>query len=702
MPRFRRTSTHGLLQVAVVSWLLGLFGLTGLEPIALVQAGSIDSGLEDIQHLGEVRASRPDRLAGNVTSVGKKTQRASETAAAVFVITQEDIRRSGVTSIVEALRLAPGVHVARVDASHWAVSVRGFNGVFANKLLVLMDGRELYASSFGGVYWDVQDQPLEDIDRIEVIRGPGASLWGANAVNGVINIITKSARDTLGGSLRAGGGNLEQGFGSLRYGAKLGEQTYGRIYAKGVNRGAFVGPSQESAGDSWSLTQTGFRVDHDDEAGRSLTLLGGAYQSRFRMQYGLPQPTPPYRTVIQDQGHSSGFNLLGRWREALSLSSELSLQAFVNHDYRHEGFAVQERTTLDLEFQHRFLRGEHHDINWGMGYRLLRDAFGAGTMAFIDPASASKQLASLFLQDDISLIDNELRLTLGAKLQHNDYTGFEGQPSGRLLWTPSRQHSLWAAVSRAVRTPSRADCCLRTLRGSYGPNDPNNPVYQVSGIPPLPLLWGGQGSRNFGAERVIAYEMGYRFTPHTQLSFDLAMFYNRYSDLRGWDVLDYVYQLHPGYIEAYLNERNSLKGSSWGSEFAISWKPLPYWSFDATYSYLNINLSAPPTAISFDNNTSPEHQAYLRSEFNLSDAVDLDFWLRYADRVWRPGSTVVRVDGYLTLDARLAWRPLQKLELSVVGQNLLEPRHAEFSQEVLGPSQILVPRSFYLQVGWQF
>ncbi|NJD08720.1 MAG: TonB-dependent receptor [Methylococcaceae bacterium] len=675
--------------------------LIWLQPIALSHAAAPDASLEEIQQLGEVHANRSDRLAGNVTSVGKKTQRASEAAAAVFVITQDDIRRSGVTSIVEALRLAPGVHVARVDASHWAVSARGSNGVFANKLLVLMDGREVYASSFGGVYWDVQDQPLEDIDRIEVIRGPGASLWGANAVNGVINIISKSSRDTLGGSVRAGGGNLEQGFGSFRYGVKLGDQTYGRVYAKGVNRGAFDDHAGGSARDAWSMTQSGFRVDHDNDAGRTLTLLGGAYQSQFGLQFGQPVPTAPYSAIIRDQGRSSGFNLLGRWREALSLSSEFTVQAFLNHDYRREPFAVQERTTLDLEFQHRFLLGDRHDVNWGMGYRLLRDAFGTGTLASIEPASANKQLASLFVQDDIGLIDNELKLTLGAKLQHNDYTGFEGQPSGRLLWTPTQQHSVWLAVSRAVRTPNRADCCLRTLRGAFAPDDPANPINQTTGIPKMPLLWGAQGSSNLSAERVIAYEMGYRFTPHNQLSVDLALFYNRYTALRSWDVRDFTYQFHPGYIEAYLNRRNSLKASSWGSELAVSWKPLPFWSLDAVYSYLNINLEAPPTALSFDNNTSPRQQASLRSAFNLTDSVDLDFWLRYADPVWRPASSL-RVDGYLTLDTRLAWRPFDRLELSVVGQNLLEPKHAEFRQEVLGPSLVLVPRSYYLQLNWQF
>jgi iron complex outermembrane receptor protein len=673
----------------------------GCSVVAAIGAQPTESTLQEIQQLGDIHAESANRQTGEVTSVGKKTQRASEAAAAIFVITQDDIRRSGVTSIAEALRLAPGIHVARVDSSHWAVSARGFNGVFANKLLVLMDGREVYASSFGGVYWDVQDYPLDDIDRIEVIRGPGASLWGANAVNGVINIITKPARETQGGSLRAGGGNLEQGFGSLRYGAQLGDQTYGRVYAKGTNRGAFMDRTHDSAHDNWNMTQTGFRVDHDNEAGTALSLLGSAYQSDFRQQLALPSPVPPYHPLLRDSARSSGFNLLGRWREALSLSSEFTLQAFASHDYRLEGYGAQERNMLDLEAQHRFLLGARHDINWGMGYRLLHDDFGGTSYAAFSPRSARKQLASLFLQDDISLIANELKLTLGAKLQHNDYTGFEGQPSGRLLWTPNPQHAFWLAVSRAVRTPTRADCCIRAIKGVFAPDDPSNPINQVPGVPLQPLVWGAHGNPDLSAERVMAYETGYRYNPNAQLSVDLALFYNRYRSLRGWDAWQFQYQFRPGYIEALMDTQDNLSASSWGSELAVTWKPMDVWTLDAVYSYLNVNVSQLPTTLSFDDGTTPQQQAYLRSGLELTDAIDLDLWLRYSDSAYRPASSV-KLPGYLTLDARLAWRPVDRLELSIAGQNLLQASHVEFSQEILGPPQVRVPRSYYLQLSWQF
>jgi iron complex outermembrane receptor protein len=322
--------------------------------------------IRELESLGETSVAPRERMDSTITSVGKKAQRLSESAAAIYVITPEDIRRSGVTSIPEALRLAPGMDVARIDSNKWAISARGFNGRFANKLLVLMDGREVYNPSFGGVYWEVQDLPLEDIDRIEVIRGPGAALWGANAVNGVVNIITKNARDTQGGSLSGGGGSYEQGFGSLRYGLALDEHTHGRVYAKGFNRGGFASPTG-SADDSWSMTQTGFRLDRDAGTGSRLMASGAAYREDFNQQVLLPSLGPPLLNFVdRDRGTASGFNLLGRWNQSLSLSSEFSLQAFYDHTYRTEAFLTQERDTLDLEFQHRFLWWERHDITWGL------------------------------------------------------------------------------------------------------------------------------------------------------------------------------------------------------------------------------------------------------------------------------------------------------------------------------------------------
>ena len=683
----------GFNSATLIRALAALVFLTGLSARAQESAEDV----RELESLGEISTSAPNRLENEVTSVGKKAQKTSEAAAAVFVITQDDIRRSGVTSIADALRLAPGVQVGRVDANHWAISARGFNGVFANKLLVLIDGREVYSPGFGGVYWDVQDMPLEDIHRIEVIRGPGASLWGANAVNGVINIITYSSQNTQGGSFRAGGGNLEQGFGSLRYGAKLGENTYGRVFAKGVNRGSFDLKGGGDAEDHWGMTQTGFRLDQDSESGNHFMLEGGAYQNDYQHLVSLPSVTSPYNIYYKDSARASGFNLLGRWRRSLSLSSEISLQAYYDHSYRNEVYAKQERDTLDLEAQYRFLWGDRQDISWGLGYRLLKDRVPATPYVSLSPDSVNKQLFSAFVQDNISVIDRELTLTLGAKLQHNDYTGFEGQPTIRLLWTPNQTHSFWSAISRAVRTPTRVECCSTSHFSAIAPNTGLNSS-------PFPVRLGAQPNPNFQSEREWAYELGYRFKVSNTFSFDTAFFYNRYASLRAWGFPSSA-TLKNGYADAQFTTINGTSAEAYGVELSTDWRPYRWWSVQAAYSYLRINFAAKPMSYANDIYANPQQQAYLRSGFNVSHDVDLDLWLRYVDQL--PGGETLlpvanTVPPYLTLDVRLAWRPIHGVELSLVGQNLLQSHHLEFVQEGFGAPHTEVPRSYYLQMSWQF
>ena len=676
----------------------GMVLVVGLLLHALVSgpAYGTDTDLEELESLGKVTTASPSRLDNEVTSVGKRSQRASETAAAVFVITPEDIRRSGVTHIGEALRLAPGIQVARIGSSHWAISARGFNGQFSNKLLVLVDGREVYSPSFGGVYWDGQDLPLDSVQRIEVIRGPGASLWGANAVNGVINIITYSAKDTLGGKLKAGGGNQEQGFGSLRYGARLGENTYGRIYARGANRGSFNRVGGGDASDRWSNTQAGFRIDSDAESGNNLMLQGNAYQDRFDHLVLLPSASFPYNSLFRDAGRNSGYNLLGRWRRSLSLSSEISLQAYYDHTYRNEAFATQERDTLDLEMQHRFAWGGRQDITWGLGYRWFKDRFGNTQYVQLEPARMNRQLFSAFLQDEIGLIERELTLTLGAKLQHNDYTGFEGQPTFRLLWTPNPRHTVWGAISRAVRTPTRVECCAQTIASTLPPN-------QFPGVP-LAVVVGTASNPNFQAEREWSYELGYRFKPTSQMSLDLALFYSQYSALRAFGVPS-SFGFSGGAALALLKTANLIEGNIYGAELSADWKPYPWLNLQAVYSFQHPSFTTGGNVVTNDIYVNPNHQAYLRTGLNLTPQWDLDFWLRYVDRL--PGGFSLlpynnRVPGYVTLDARLAWRPVDRLELSLVGQNLLSPHHQEFVQEGFGAPPTEIPRSWYLQLSLDF
>jgi len=389
-----------------------------------------------------------------VSSVAKKEQRLADSAAAIFVITQEDIRRSGVTTIADALRMVPGLEVARIDANKWAISSRGFNSRFAGQMLVLFDGRVVYTPLFSGVFWDRQDTVLEDVERIEMIRGPGAALWGANAVNGVINIITKRADETLGGQVSAGSGTEERAFGSIRYGFELNHQNQMRLYLKHSDRDNLRQTNGSNGNDAWHMTQGGFRLDSELTSQDSLTVQGDLYDGRLGETYS--NMLPDYRT-IDSVTSVFGANILSRWKRSLADSADLSLQIYYDRSQQKMQVIEEKRDTIDLDFQHRFPVGATHEITWGLGYRYSHDSINNSTYVMLTPTSQDTNLFSSFVQDDITLIPDKLHLILGSKFEHNDYTGFEIQPTARLLWTPNRQNSVWLSVSRAVRTPSRGE-----------------------------------------------------------------------------------------------------------------------------------------------------------------------------------------------------------------------------------------------------
>src|SRR5438093_2435897 len=412
-----------------------------------------------------------------VTSVSKRPERLSQTASAIQVITQEDIRRSGASSLAEALRLATNLQVAQVDSRQWAISARGFNGTTANKLLVLIDGRTVYTPLFSGVFWDVQEVPLADIDRIEVISGPGATLWGANAVNGVINVITKDAKDTQGFLLSGGGGTEQHGFGTVRYGAALGSSVRARIYGRGFDRDATALPSGQGAADDWYLGQGGFRMDWEASSASRVTLQGDLYDGR------IGQPSAGDIAV-------SGGNAMARWSHTISEKSSLAAQLYYDRTHRDiPGTFGEDLDTYDVDLQHATRLSARHDVVWGLGYRLINDrVVNSSALAFLPPHVA-REWFSGFVQDEIALVPNRLQVALGTKIEHNDYTGFEIQPSGRVNWTLSSSATLWAAVSRAVRSPSRID------RELFAPAQP--PYF----------LAGGPG---FHSEEALAYQLGYR------------------------------------------------------------------------------------------------------------------------------------------------------------------------------------------------
>ncbi len=628
-----------------------------------------------------------------VTSVSKKAQHLSDAAAAIFVITHEDIKRSGATNIPDVLRMAPGLEVSRIDANKWAVSARGFNGRFANKLLVLIDGRSTYTQAFSGVYWEMQDVMLDDIDRIEVIRGPGAALWGANAVNGVINIITKRASDTQGGLVTGGGGTEEQGFGAVRYGADIGKDTSARIYMKGFNRDQFKLLNDQDAKDNWTSVQGGFRIDSNLSSKDSLTVSGDAYTSEMNQSLffaSLP-PSGPFQDV-HDATQATGGNLRSRFEHTISPTSNYALQFYYDIYDRKEIFNNETRQTIDIEFQHDFELNTWNNIAWGGSYRYtdsesklpLPDIFSVGRLNPID------HYFSTFFKDEITLIDDELWLTIGTKLEHNDYTGFEAQPTIRLLWAPNDRHRFWGAISRAVRTPSVIDDTLRLTSQFIPPNNAINPA-------PLPMAVIITGSNAFRAEELLAFELGYRLTLAKALSVDTTAFYNDYNSLRSYT--PGAPALNSFLINQPLVINNNSQGHTFGIETSVVWQMSDWWRWDLTYSFLKTELEQNQF---YRETVSPQHKTSLRSVITPSQNVNLDFWLRYVDE-----STFFNVLGpqnigsYVTLDARLAWKPVNNIELSVTGQNLLDSYHLEAVGEAFAkPTEI--PRSVYGKIALEF
>ena len=632
------------------------------------------------------RFSLEELLQIEVVSVAKRLEGRMEVAAAVYVITQDDIRRSGVTSIPEALRLAPGVEVARIDANKWAVGVRGFTSRLSRSLLVLINGRSVYTPLFAGVYWEVQDTLMEDIDRIEVIRGPGGIIWGANAVNGVINIITKRAQETQGGLIVGGGGSEEQGFGGVRYGGKIGEDLFYRVYGKVFNRDAAFhrdGPDV----DDWRMGQMGFRADWEGRRDDTITVQGDIYAGETGQRAVLTSLTPPFTTTVEEDTDLSGGNLLGRWQRVFSAASDLHLQLYYDRTYRREPTFRESRNTFDLDFQHRFPLPWRQEMTWGLGYRLTSSDTAAVPTIRFTPRHRTDHLFSAFVQDEIRFLAERLRLIIGAKFEHNDYSGFEVQPSARLLWRIAPQQAVWGAITRAVRTPSRVEHDL-ALTGLLEPNTPT-----FGRIIP---------SDAFKPEKLLAYELGYRLQPTSRLFLDIVAFYNRYTDLLSLEPGAPFTEATPppGRVIVPFLLRNKLHGETYGVELAADWQPFDWWRVSGTYTFLQLNLT--PDQDSLDTSTagstegsSPHHQVSVRSFVTLPGHVEFDLVWRYVDHL--PSQNI---DSYHSLDARLGWRPLPHLSVAVVGQNLLTDHHAEFGGGSSGVTEI--ERSVYGKVVWRW
>lgn len=655
------------------------------------EAGTVRDLLSlDVEQLSkvDVKVAAPI-MNQEVTTVSKQESTVGRSPAAVYVITQEMIHRSACNNIPDLLRLVPGLQVARIDAHTWAISSRGFSDRYTDKLLVLIDGRTVYSPLFSGVYWDVQDVMLEDIDRIEVIRGPGGTIWGANAVNGVINIITKKAKDSNGALVTYGGGTEDRGLGAFRYGNAVGEDFNYRIYGKHKEEAPGYS-STTPADDAWRQGRAGFRADWNlDRAKQNLfTVQGDYYQGYDGVSGSAVLPTPPYETQLSEYEFTAGGNVLTRFTHTIDESSDWSLQMYFDHAQRAFSLWKQNVNTFDTEFQHRFALGDRHKIIWGSDYRQIHDDEASdGFNLNWDPAHRTTDLFSMFVQDEIALVEDRLFFTVGSKFEHNDYTGFEYQPSGRLLYAPDQKHSLWAAISRAVRTPSR-----------FEQGGPNTFVTTQPDPDPSAGFPRATGNWNFRSEDLMAYEIGYRAQPEERFAYDIALFYNVYESMA--DMLPTTpYTDSYGNLIVPAEYYNGARGRTYGVEVCGEWKLTEKWRVNGSYTYLHLDFDVPadqaPTYLAGAN---PCNQVKGVSQWDLGEHWQFDAILRYVDELPASGAP-----SYLTMDLRMAWTPRKNLEVAVYGRNLLQNHHIEFAEY---PPMFFygteVARSVYGKVTWKF
>ena len=621
-----------------------------------------------------------------VTSVSRGAERLGGAAAAVTVVSNEDLRRSGATSVPDVLRLVPGIHVARQTANTWAISSRGFSAVTSEKLLVLSDTRSVYTPLFSGVFWDVQDHLLQDIDRIEVIRGPGATLWGSNAVNGVINITTKSAKETQGFYAETSAGTEDHVIAAARYGGRVGERTYYRVFESYSNRDAsFLPPGPTS--DDWRLGHIGARTDWESGDGDSLTIEGDLY----RGDIGRIAPSV---TVIGRPGPAgdltvgvSGGNVLGRYRRRGSGDSEMELRVYYDQTHRDDPSFLDDLHTVDGEFQHRLAIGTRQDVTWGISDRFMANENHGKGLFVLDPSSSRDNIVAGFVQHQLA-IRRRAHLTLGTKLEHNDFSGFEVQPSGRIAWELSNTQTIWGAISRAVRVPTRLE---RDVAIDITPPG-SNPIGRLL------------GNTAFESEKLVAYEVGHRWRMPHSVFVDVAAFHNRYSGLSSLEIESPFVNTADGRIVVPIRNENLSDGRTTGAEVLGTVSPRQTWRLTATYAYVDVDITTHGMDANrgkFYDGATPRHQVGLRSFLDLPRSFQFDAQLRSLSAVRRlpPVPSGQGIPGYSEMDMRLAWHGWRRIELSLVGQNLLHDHHPEF-----GPAAQRgeIERAVYAKVTWGF
>jgi iron complex outermembrane receptor protein len=640
------------------------------EPAATQPAQKVSRGGSDLTSL-----SLEDLMNVEVTSVSKSAQKISEAPAAVTVIGTDDIERSGLGSIPELLRLAPGMDVAQVNAGRWAITARGFNGLFADDLLVLMDGRSVYTPVFGGVLWNTVDYPLNDLARIEVIRGPGSTLWGSNAVNGVVNIETKAANDTQGVSLNSRVGT-DQSDESARYGGQIDDKTYYRVYEKAGYADSLVTAANDPAHDDWQSFQSGFRIDRYSTPQDTLTLEGDAYYQRLNDVADVLEPE-------DSTDHQSGGNLNARWTHTESDRASTSVQLYYDRQNAEELPTPYRQDTYNVDFQNRLPVGEQNEVTWGLGARDTEISFSQVYPDEYSHRQLSDYLYNGFVQDQLTIVPEKLNLYGGVKMEFSKLVEFQVQPGARLLWTPDEHNSVWAAASRSVRIPS---------------------IYQDE-----TLNVGGFNldHTDLDAEQTISYEMGYKVQPAKTFTMDVAGFYNISRAL-----INYTPTYAYGYPSGIVYN-NALQGDSYGTELSANWQATGDWRLAGSYSFAKLIISpegaagqgVPGVIIDSVEGSTPQNQFQLHSYLDLTRQIQFNTSLYYVDALPTlnsPPITAQQVHAQVRLDAAVEWRPRENLSVSVGVQNLLQDRHAEFGNfnSDIGASQ--VQRAYYVQCSLSF
>jgi iron complex outermembrane receptor protein len=623
-----------------------------------------------------------------VTSVSKKVQRVSQTGAAIFVITAEDIRRSGALNVPDVLRMVPGVDVAQLDANIWVITIRGFSDRFADKVLVLIDGRTAYTPTSSGVYWDQQDVPLEDVERIEVIRGPGGTIWGANAVNGVISITTKVAKATPGGLISATAGSQESTEGLLQYGRNIGKIGAYRVFGKYFGTGSQRLPDDTPGVDGWHLLHGGFRSDLSISSRETATIQGDFVRTRENelLNVVLSNALPQQPTFVIRKDVSAG-SVLARWTHVSASNSEISAQGYYDGYDRHEEGGYEGRRMFDMEFQDHARTDSAHDIVWGLGFRTTSDNLLPKYSKRFDPSQRVDNLFTGFLQDEITLTDS-LHLVVGSRLERNAYTGIEFEPGAQLVWSVAKGHAAWVSAARAIRQPARADTAIR-IDVATVPVDPNSfGVVEIIGDP----------TRK--AEELIGYQIGYRAELSQRLSLDFTSFWNRYHHLQTDEPAQSFFTSVPPPPHFVFPEISSdhAHARTYGAEAFANWNVTQRWRISPGYAFLQMRVrpdeSSQNTSVAGVAGDAPKHSFQMRSQVSLPHRVDWDVSLYYVGALPDQGVT-----GYDRVDTRLGWRLGESFEFSVAGQNLLTPRHDEFGDDA--PLHTRPQRNVFVKIAWR-